>query len=125
MSEATAPDISDIPDPYSLPLDTLNPLQARLFQNDAHWKYFERLRAEDPVHMSEDEDFGRYWHVTKFNDIMYVDTHHDIFSSEGGITIGPRQIRSCAGFAMPPAAGRCGFSNPFSPPMEDFSKRRR
>lgn len=89
MSEAVAQDIVDIPDPYSLPLAQVNPLQARLFQHDAHWRYFERLRAEDPVHLSEDEDFGRYWHITKFDDIMYVDTHHDLFSSEGGITIGP------------------------------------
>lgn len=89
MSEAVAQDVNEIPDPYTLPLEAVNPLQARLFQNDAHWAYFERLRAEDPVHLSEDEDFGRYWHITRFEDIMYVDTHHDLFSSEGGITIGP------------------------------------
>lgn len=98
MSEAVAQDTSEIPDPYSLPLEAVNPLQARLFQNDAHWKYFERLRAEDPVHMNEDDDFGRYWHVTKFNDIMHVDTHHDIFSSDGGITIGPPKSAQNDGF---------------------------
>ena len=90
MSQALTPGtLDDIPDPYSIPLEDINPLQARLFQNDAHWSYFERLRAEDPVHLNEDEDFGRYWSITKYNDIMYVDTHHDLFSSEGGITIGP------------------------------------
>ena len=98
MSEAFATDSNDIPDPWSLPLEAVNPLQARLFQNDAHWPYFERLRAEDPVHLSEDEDFGRYWHVTKFNDIMTVDKSHDIFSSEGGITIGPPRSAQTDGF---------------------------
>jgi cytochrome P450 len=97
MSEAMVQD-TRIPDPWSLPLEEINPLQARLFQNDAHWGYFDRLRAEDPVHLSEDEDFGRYWHVTKFEDIMYVDTHHDIFSSEGGITIGPPKSAQNDGF---------------------------
>ncbi|MBL4679406.1 MAG: cytochrome P450 [Pseudomonadales bacterium] len=76
-------------DPYSIPLEEVNPLQAHLFQQDAHWAYFERLRAEDPVHLSVDEEFGRYWHITKFEDIKYVDKNHELFSSEGGITIGP------------------------------------
>ncbi len=79
----------DIPDPYSIPLEELNVVQPRLFQNDVMWAYFERLRKEDPVHLNEDEDWGRYWSVTKFNDIMYVDKHHEIFSSDGGITLGP------------------------------------
>jgi cytochrome P450 len=89
MSEATLLDEIPIPDPYSIPLDKLNVAQAALFQRDAHWRYFERLRNEDPVHYCADSVFGPYWSVTKFNDIMYVDTHHQIFSSEGGITLGP------------------------------------
>jgi cytochrome P450 len=89
MSEAAAnPDVN-IPDPYAMPLEDVNPLDGSLFQNDAHWAYFERLRKEDPVHFSEDEEFGRYWHVTKFKDIMAVDKNHEMFSSESGITIGP------------------------------------
>lgn len=96
MSEAIAPESTEIPDPYSIPLEELNVVQPRLFQNDAHWAYFERLRNEDPVHLNEDEDFGRYWSVTKFKDIMYVDANHEIFSSDGGITLGPpaSQIQS-------------------------------
>jgi cytochrome P450 len=80
---------ASLPDPYSLPLETLNVAQPALFQQDAHWAYFERLRAEDPVHFCPDSMFGPYWSVTKFKDIMYVDTHHEVFSSEGGITVGP------------------------------------
>lgn len=88
MSEAVASNQDDIPDPYSLPLEELNVVQPKLFQNDAHWNYFERLRKEDPVHLFNDPEFGRHWSVTKFKDIMYVDTHHDIFSSDSGITVG-------------------------------------
>lgn len=89
MSQATAEKSTDIPDPWKLPLEQINVLDPYLFEHDAHWGYFERLRQEDPVHLNEDDEFGRYWSVTKFNDIMYVDTHHDIYSSEGSITIGP------------------------------------
>lgn len=89
MSEAVAQPDVQIPDPYAMPLADVNPLNGVLFQHDAHWPYFERLRNEDPVHFSEDEEYGRYWHVTKFKDIMAVEKNHDLFSSEAGITIGP------------------------------------
>src|SRR5947209_3721377 len=72
---------------YALPLDQINPAQPALFQADAHWATFERLRAEDPVHYTAEHEFGPYWSITKYNDIMAVDTNHQVFSSEGGITI--------------------------------------
>jgi cytochrome P450 len=89
MSETQSVEEGVITDPYGLPLESLNVAQPALFQQDAHWAYFERLRAEDPVHFCAESIFGPYWSVTKFKDIMYVDTHHEIFSSEGGITVGP------------------------------------
>ncbi len=72
---------------YATPLDQLNPAQPELFQADAHWAMFERLRKEDPVHYTAEHEFGPYWSITKYNDIMAVDTNHEVFSSEGGITI--------------------------------------
>ena len=57
------------------------------FKDDTLWPFFARLRHEDPVHYTAESPMGPFWSVTKFDDIMYVDTHHDIFSSEGGITI--------------------------------------
>lgn len=83
---------SIFPDPYSLPLDTLDPSAPGLFLNQEHWAYFERLRNEDPVHFVDSEEFGPYWSVTKFKDIMYVDSHHDIFSSEPRIVLGESKI---------------------------------
>jgi cytochrome P450 len=76
---------------YALPIEQINPAQPELFQNDAHWPYFERLRKEDPVHFTAESNFGPYWSITKYNDIMAVDTNHQVFSSQsslGGITIG-------------------------------------
>jgi cytochrome P450 len=76
---------------YSTPLEQLNPAQPALFQADAHWPIFERLRREDPVHFTADSEYGPYWSITKYNDIMAVDTNHQVFSSEGGITITEQQ----------------------------------
>ncbi|NKB98106.1 MAG: cytochrome P450 [Pseudomonadales bacterium] len=92
-----------VPDPYSLPLETLDPAKVEIFQQDKLWEYFERLRKEDPVHFLEDSDYGPYWSITKFDDIMYVDKSNDLFSSEGGITIGPlkSQLESAKEFQTP------------------------
>ncbi|MDX9996377.1 MAG: cytochrome P450 [Phenylobacterium sp.] len=72
---------------YATPLELLNPAQPALFQADAMWPIFERLRAEDPVHFTAESEYGPYWSITKYNDIMAVDTNHQVFSSEPAITI--------------------------------------
>jgi cytochrome P450 len=75
---------------YSLPLKEFNPGDPELFRSDTHWPYFDRLRREEPVHYCKDSIFGPYWSVTRYNDIMAVDTNHGVFSSAaalGGITI--------------------------------------
>ncbi len=71
---------------YSMPIEDIKPLDPELFRDDTLWPYFERLRAEDPVHYAVDEEVGAYWSVTKYNDIMAVDTNHQVFSSEPAIT---------------------------------------
>ncbi|HKI75369.1 MAG TPA: hypothetical protein VJ998_12015, partial [Pseudomonadales bacterium] len=77
-------------DPYSIPLEDIDLLRPDIFYNDTHLGYFERLRKEDPVHFSSlkfegmEEPFA-FWNITRYNDIKYVDTSHDIFSSEGSI----------------------------------------
>ncbi|AWZ02290.1 linalool 8-monooxygenase [Rhodobiaceae bacterium] len=90
MSEAAIMPDAASDDAYSLPLDKINVGQPHLFKENAIWPYFERLRNEDPVHYCAESDYGPYWSVTKYNDIMKVDTNHGIYSSEsglGGITI--------------------------------------
>ena len=74
---------------YSMPLADINPSDPELFRTDTLWPYFERLRKEDPVHWSEspEPDVGGYWSITKFNDIMAVDTDHKRFSSEPTIVL--------------------------------------
>ncbi len=72
---------------YAMPLDQIDLSVAERFRNNTLWPFFERIRAEDPVHYTAEHEFGPYWSVTKYNDIMAVDTNHTVFSSEGGITI--------------------------------------
>ena len=71
---------------YSMPLEEISPIDPALFRDDTILPYFERLRDEDPVHKATHEEIGEYWSVTRFDDIMSVDTNHEVFSSERSIT---------------------------------------
>jgi cytochrome P450 len=74
---------------YAMPLSEINPVDPEIFRTDTWAPYFERLRAEDPVHWAEsgEDDVGGYWSITKWNDIMAVDTNHEAFSSEPTIVL--------------------------------------
>ncbi len=75
---------------YATPLEEFHPGAPRLFQNDTLWPWFERLRKEAPVHYCTNAPIEPYWSVTRYHDIMHVDTNHGIFSSDvshGGIMI--------------------------------------
>ena len=85
--EAVLPD-GELQDPLHTPLEALDVSDSRLYQRDAWRPYFERLRREDPVHFTPDSPFGPYWSVTRFEDIMHVESRHDVFSSFPTIAIG-------------------------------------
>ena len=72
-----------------LPLAELNPADPQGFVDDTVGYLFERLRREEPVHRSHSPIPGidTYWSVTRYRDIMQVDTSHNIYSSEDGITL--------------------------------------
>ena len=75
---------------FALPLDQIDPSDPLLFEHDTVGHYFERLRRDAPVHRSHSPSLGDYWSVTRYQDIMQVDTQHAIYSSDwtqGGITI--------------------------------------
>ena len=73
----------------ALPLDQLDPSNPRHFVNNVELAVFERLRREDPVHRSYSDvpGMGDYWSITRYEDIMYVDTNPALFSSEPAITL--------------------------------------
>ena len=76
----------------ALPLEQLNPADTQGFVDDTVGQVFERLRREDPVHRSYSPvpGMGHYWSVTRYQDIMQVDTQPAVYSSDwsrGGITL--------------------------------------
>jgi cytochrome P450 len=75
---------------FSMPLASIDVSKPRLMQADTVGFYFERLRRDDPVHYAHNPYNGGFWSVTRYDDIMHVDTHHDIYSSDwrhGGISL--------------------------------------
>ena len=75
-------------DPYSIPLDKIDVSDSEIFETDTLWGYFERLRKEDPVHYCAESEFGPYWSVTRFDDIVHVEKHPETFSSARSIVVG-------------------------------------
>jgi cytochrome P450 len=77
-------------DAWSIPLDRIDVSQPSLYQDDVWEPYFERLRWEDPVHWCENGMYGAFWSVTKYRDIMQVDTSQKVYSSDamfGGVVL--------------------------------------
>jgi len=64
-----------------------------IWLNYEYFPIFEKMRREDPVHYCAESTYGPYWSVTRYEDIMAVDTNHAVYSSEadfGGIVIDDR-----------------------------------
>ena len=71
-----------------MPLNEIDVSHPALYQSNEILDYFARLREEAPVHYCERSAYGPYWSVTRFDDIVSVDTQQDIYSSQkGGIQI--------------------------------------
>lgn len=74
----------------SLPLESLDPSDPALHEANTVQFVFDRLRKESPIHRTENGVAGKFWSVTRYQDIIHVDTNHGIFSSDwqlGGINI--------------------------------------
>ena len=77
-------------DPWSVPLDEIDVSNPYLYSEDTWHGFFARLRRDDPVHFCDSPLYGPYWSVTRYRDIMTVDTSHQTYSSDaafGGITL--------------------------------------
>ena len=80
-----------VPPASELALEDIDLVDGEIWRQGKFWDRFERLRNEDPLHWVEDSFVGPYWSVTRYDDIMAVDTDHKRFSSSweyGGITLG-------------------------------------
>ncbi len=74
------------------PLDEVDISDPVYWETDVNGVFFKRLRDEAPVHfnaVNSDRHRG-FWSVTRWADIMAVDTNHQMYSSDahlGGITV--------------------------------------
>ncbi len=71
-------------------LESLDVSRAELWKANAWRPLFARLRAEDPISYCPDSFFGPYWSITRYDDIVAVESDPATFSSSwehGGIVI--------------------------------------
>lgn len=84
FSEAPLPEVSRL---KIEDIDLSNPF---LWRQGLWRSYYQRLRDEQPVHYQKNSPFGAFWSVTRYEDILFVDKNHDLFSAEPIITLGDR-----------------------------------
>ena len=75
---------------YATPLEAFQPHAVEHFTSDTLWPWFERLRAEDPVHYTAASEYGPYWSITRHADIIACESDVARLSSSakhGGITL--------------------------------------
>ena len=58
-----------LPAAAAVAIEVILPVNARLFCEHRWLEYFARLRAEDPVHFNETDIAGRFWSLTRYEDI--------------------------------------------------------
>lgn len=93
-----------LPDVSTLAIDDIDVSNPFLFKQNRWESYFKRLRDECPVHFQKESAFGPFWSVTRYEDIVFVDKHHDLFSAEPFIIIGaaPKELSLEMFIAMDP-----------------------
>ena len=81
------------PGAYDVPIEEVNPLNAHLFLEDRWQEHFARLRDEDPVHFNELETSGRYWSITRYDDVRAVDGAAGDAQTHASVRVEPRGDR--------------------------------
>jgi len=92
---------------YALPLEQIDVSDPKLYQDDVWRPYFARLRREDPMHWCADGMYGSFWSVTKYHDILKVESDHGTYSSAahlGGVSLyeAPPNLRVASFILMDP-----------------------
>ena len=107
---------------YATPLDQFQVHAIEHFTDDTLWPWFERLRAEDPVHYTAESEYGPFWSITRYADIVACESDSARLSSSsmhGGITL----------FEPPEDAGPGAFSEDrasfisLDPPRHDAQRK--
>ena len=71
-----------------IPVDPFDVSRPELYRHDQWQAPFRELRATSPVHRVEHSDFGPYWSISSYKQIVAVESLPELYSSQaGGITI--------------------------------------
>ena len=65
------------------PLDQIDVSNPDHYADDTIHAYFERLRREAPIHYCAQSDYGAFWSVTTYDDILNIEANPHRFSSDG------------------------------------------
>ena len=91
---SAADKITDIP--ANIPDNGFDMARPELYASVDVLETFKTMREHDPIHFAENPHFGPMWHITRYKDIVAVDTDHKRFSSSdqfGGIQIDDAVVR--------------------------------
>ena len=93
-----------LPDVSTLALADIDLSNPFIFRQHVWESYYKRLRDEDPVHYQANSPFGPFWSIMRYDDIVFVDKHHELFSSEPIIMLGnqPEGLKAEMFIAMDP-----------------------
>lgn len=69
------------------PIDAINPSDPLIYYHHLAELMFSRLRRERPVHHCVQSDFGPFWSITRYKDIVEIEGNPEVFSSTSGFTI--------------------------------------
>ena len=83
---AAQPRMVDV-DPSTIAVEDIDVSQRELWEENKKFPFFKRLRDESPIHYCSDSEFGPYWSVTRYADIMEVEQNWQHFSSDPAIVI--------------------------------------
>ena len=69
------------------PIDEINTSDPLIYYHQLYDVMFSRLRRERPVHYCAHSDFGPFWSITRYKDVVEIEGNPEVFSSTGGFTI--------------------------------------
>ena len=70
-----------------VPLDEVDLIRSDIFHDHSYLDLFEDLREMHPVHLQTHPLSGSFWNISRYKDVAYVDSNHNLFSSQGSIVI--------------------------------------
>lgn len=83
-------------------VDKIDLSDPSLYRDNRWPQAFSQVRQQRPVHFLKDSQFGPFWSITKFRDIVFVDSNYTLFSSEPYIVIGDDELKISNFISMDP-----------------------